>query len=225
LINEACVDAEALKIAPKPAPRAGGKREQTKAQNRLTILDAARNVFAELGYGATTVRDIIRATPLASGTFYNYFQSKEEVYQAIRDEIALAIRPQLREAREKAGTVEEFISATFRTFFEFVLRDDFDLRTIRHNADATRMRMDTPEVIAGFEELREDIDKAIARGVFPQVDADYLMASIVGVAFEISERLARREKPDAQVAADFATTLFMSGIRALPHIAKDVGAA
>jgi hypothetical protein len=57
------------------------------------------------------------------------------------------------------------------------------------------------------------------------VDADYLMASIVGVAFEISERLVRREKPDAQVAADFATTLFMSGIRALPHIGKNTGAA
>ena len=204
---------------------ASSRREQTKIQNRETILTAARQVFAQLGFATATVRDIIRATPLASGTFYNYFQSKEEVYQALRDEIALAIRPQLREAREKAATVEEFISAMFRTFFEFVLRDDFDLRTIRHNADATRMRMDTPEVIAGFEELREDIEKAIARGVFPPVDADYLMASIVGVAFEISERLVRREKPDAQVAADFATTLFMGGIRALPHIAKSNGAA
>jgi AcrR family transcriptional regulator len=65
-----------------------GKREQTKAQNRQLILEAARNVFAELGYGATTVRDIIRATPLASGTFYNYFKSKEEVFQAIHDESA-----------------------------------------------------------------------------------------------------------------------------------------
>ena len=73
-----------------PLPRVAvpGKREQTKIQNRQLILDAARQVFAELGYGATTVRDIIRATPLASGTFYNYFKSKEEVFQAIRDEVA-----------------------------------------------------------------------------------------------------------------------------------------
>ena len=58
----------------------------------------------------------------------------------------------------KAATVEEFISGTFRTFFEVVTRDEVNFRTIRHNADATRMRMDTPEVIAGFEELREDIE-------------------------------------------------------------------
>jgi AcrR family transcriptional regulator len=194
-----------------------GKREQTKQQNRQIILDAARVVFAEHGYGATTVRDIIRATPLASGTFYNYFQSKEEVYQAMQDETALVIRPKLREAREKAGTVEEFISATFETFFGFVLNNNVDVRSIRHNADTVRMRMDTPEVVAGFDELREDIEKAIARGLFPPVDADYLMASIVGVAFEISERMARREDADPKAAADFATALFLGGIRSLPH--------
>src|SRR6201987_5606500 len=99
------------------------RRDRTKQQNRQTILDAARGVFAEMGYGAATVRDIIRATPLASGTFYNYFKSKEEIYQAIRDEVALAIRPLLREERMKATTVEEFISGTFRTFFEFVASD------------------------------------------------------------------------------------------------------
>jgi len=195
-----------------------GKREQTKVQNRQLILEAARGVFADLGYGATTVRDIIRATPLASGTFYNYFKSKEEIYQAIRDEAALAIRPQLRAERLKAATVEEFISATFRTFFEIVTRDEMNFRTIRHSADATRMRVDTPEVIAGFEELREDIEKGIANGVFPPIDADYLMASIVGVAFEMTERILRREQRDPVGAAEFATALFMGGIRALPHM-------
>src|ERR1700744_2682088 len=138
---------ELARAQARTSPKTAGKGEQPKAQNRQIILEAARKVFAEAGYGATTVRDIIRATPLASGTFYNYFQSKEEVYQAIRDETALIIRPKLREARAQAATVEEFISATFRTFFEFVLTNEVDVRAIRHSADNTRMRMDTPEVI------------------------------------------------------------------------------
>src|ERR1700750_860602 len=118
-----------------------GKREQTKVQNRELILDAARKVFAELGFGATTVRDIIRATPLASGTFYNYFKSKEEIFQAIQDEVALTIRPRLRDARLKAKSVEEFISSTFRTFMEFVAEDHVNFRNIRHTADNTRLRI------------------------------------------------------------------------------------
>ena len=200
----------------RPAPPAKGRREQTKFQNRQMILEAGRKVFAEMGYGAATVRDIIRATPLASGTFYNYFKSKEEIYQAIRDDVALAIRPRLRDERSRAKTVEEFISGTFRTFFEFVVSDEVRFRSMRSNADNTRVRMDTPEVVAGFEELREDIEKAIAAGLFPPTDADFLMAAIVGVAFEIGERMSVRTHPDPAAAASFATALFLGGLRELP---------
>ena len=204
-------------------PRTPGKRERTKAQNRHTILAAARHVFAELGYGATTVRDIIRATPLASGTFYNYFRSKEEIFQAIQDESALRIRPRLREERSKAESVEAFISGTFRTFFEYVASDEHSFRAIRRNTDAIRVRMDTPEIIAGFEELREDLETAIARGLFPPVDADYLMAAIVGVAFELAERMLRRQCADPAEAAAFATALFLGGVRGLPHLHAALG--
>ena len=203
--------------APARSEQPLGKREQTKVQNRYMIMEAARQVFAELGFGATTVRDIIRATPLASGTFYNYFKSKEEVFQAIRDEAALNIRPKLREERMKAKTIEEFITGTFRTFFEFVISDEANFHAIRRNTDTIRVRMDTPEVIAGFEELREDLESAIAKGVFPPVDADFLMAAIVGVAFEVADRMVCREAPDAAGAAIFATALFMGGVRTLPH--------
>src|SRR5579862_1654653 len=147
-----------------------GKRERTKIENRHTILEAARRVFAELGYGATTVRDIVRATPLASGTFYNYFKSKEEIFQAIQDESALRIRPRLREERARAESIEAFISVSFRTFFEYVESDQHSFRAIRRHTEAMRVRMDTPEMIAGFEELREDLEAAIAKGLFPPVD-------------------------------------------------------
>ena len=195
---------------------AGGRRELTKAQNRQTILAAARQVFADMGYGAATVRDIIRATPLASGTFYNYFKSKEEVYQAIRDEVALAIRPRLQEERQRATTVEEFVSGSFRSFFAFVAENRAQLRAPSATADPTRFRMDTPEVIAGFEELRVDLHTAIGKGLFPDVDADFLTAAMVGVAFEISERMRLRGDCDAAAAADFATALFLGGITSLP---------
>jgi AcrR family transcriptional regulator len=50
-----------------------GRRERTKAANRAALLEAARDAFGELGFEATGVRDIVRRTDLASGTFYNYF--------------------------------------------------------------------------------------------------------------------------------------------------------
>jgi AcrR family transcriptional regulator len=196
--------------------KARGKREETKASNRQAIIDAARRVFAELGYGTTTVRDIIRATDLASGTFYNYFKSKEEVFQALQDETALRVRPRLRAERIRARNFEDFIAGSFRTFFDFVKNDHSTFATMRRNPEMQRVRIDTPEVIAGFDELRTDLERAIASGVMPDTDPDLLMASIVGVAFEIANHLVARDDLSVDEAAKFATALFLGGVQALP---------
>lgn len=187
-----------------------GRRERTKAQNRETILAAARGVFAELGFAAATVRDVIRATPLASGTFYNYFKSKEEVYQALRDQVALEVRPKLREARQAATTGEDFIAANFRTYFHFVAARRGEGRPA---PEVSRFRMDSPEVLAGLAELQDDISAAIVRGLFPPLDAGLLTAAIAGTAFEMGEAIKQGRDPDG--AALFATTLVMGGIKAL----------
>jgi len=192
------------------------RREQTKAQNRETILTAAKAVFAQMGFAAASVRDIIRATPLASGTFYNYFKSKEEVYQALRDEVALQVRPQLREVRASATTAEEFLSGTFRTFFRFIAerRSEGAPVPAQSEKDISRFRMDSPEVLAGFAELKDDIAAASARGLLPAVDADFLGAALAGVALEMAEQV--KAGADVEAATQFATALFLGGLPALP---------
>jgi AcrR family transcriptional regulator len=182
-----------------------GRRELSKAQNRETILMAARQVFAELGFATATVRDIIRATPLASGTFYNYFKSKEEVYLALRDQEALAIRPKLRQARRSAATTEDFLADSFRAFFWFVAES---------SESPDRFRMDSPEVLAGFAELREDVAIAQAKGLLPAVDPGLLAAVLTGVAFELAEQV-KAGAPVEQMTR-FATALFLGGLGALP---------
>ncbi|HWU55808.1 MAG TPA: TetR/AcrR family transcriptional regulator [Rhizomicrobium sp.] len=188
----------------KPTP--GSRRELTKIQNRETILEAARAVFAQLGFATATVRDIIRATPLASGTFYNYFKSKEQVYQALRDEEALVIRPKLREVRAAATDAPAFLAASFRTFFWFVAE--------RSSRSGERFRLDSPEVLAGFAELREDVEKAMARGLLPSTDAGLLTAALTGVAFELAEEV--KQGAEIERVTQFATALFLGGLSALP---------
>jgi len=187
---------------------ASSRREQTKIQNRETILAAARQVFAQLGFAAATVRDIIRATPLASGTFYNYFKSKEEVYQALRDEVALKVRPRLRDARRTAASREEFLAASFRAFFAFVAENRGETPQVPE-----RFRMDSPEVLEGFAELREDISAAVARGFLPATDVGELSAALTGVAFELAERV--KAGADVEATTEFATRLFLGGLAAL----------
>ena len=152
-----------------------GKRELTKHNNREAILDAARTVFADLGYGATSVRDIIRKTGLASGTFYNYFKSKEEVFEALMDEGMRRIRPRLRAERIRSRTFEDFIRNAYRTYFDYLATDRVTFQVMRRNPNTVRVRMDSPEIIAGFEEIREYIEEDIRNGTLPDVDAEYLL--------------------------------------------------
>ncbi len=207
------------------APVAGGKkkpgkRELTKLNNREAILSAARSVFADLGYGATSVRDIIRKTGLASGTFYNYFRSKEEVFEALMDEGMRRIRPRLRAERIRSRTFEDFISNAYRAYFEYLATDRDTFQVMRRNPNTIRVRMDTPELIAGFEEIREYIEEDIRNGALPPVDAEYLMASVVGIAMEMGDRMLLRQDVDEEEAAAFATALVLGGVRALPHKRK-----
>ena len=54
---------------------------------RAQLLSSARDVFARNGYQATSVADIIQAAGVARGTFYNYFESKRQIFQAVLEEL------------------------------------------------------------------------------------------------------------------------------------------
>lgn len=52
-------------------------------ERRTEILDVANRLFAIKGYEKTTVNDILTEIGIAKGTFYYYFESKEQVLEAI----------------------------------------------------------------------------------------------------------------------------------------------
>ena len=194
---------------------ASGRRAVNRKNNRDAILDAARDVFAEMGYGGTTVRDIIRRTNLASGTFYNYFDSKEAVFNALSDEIGMELRQLLRDVRQRATSFDGFIEATFLTYFSYYAknRQNYMLTRSNRGRDGMNEVMQGPQVRAGLAELSDDIRQAIAEGVIPQLDVEFLTASLGGVAFSILDEMMEREPLDPEAAAQFATRLFMVGVR------------
>jgi AcrR family transcriptional regulator len=196
----------------------GGKRERTKAQNRAAILAAAREVFAQLGYDAAGVRDVIRRTDLASGTFYNYFADKEAVFRAVVDESAQEIRRRLREARGGAQTLEQFVGDAYRAWFEFLVEDELMFELMQRNAGPIRVLFGDPILGSGVQELLEDIRGAIARGDLPPHDADYMAGAMAGTALELGVRMAERTPADVEGAARFATELFLGGIARLAEL-------
>jgi AcrR family transcriptional regulator len=56
-----------------------GRREAHKQATHQALQQAADRLFAERGYGATTVRDIAQAAGVTERTFFRYFAGKEEL--------------------------------------------------------------------------------------------------------------------------------------------------
>jgi AcrR family transcriptional regulator len=194
---------------------AAGKRARTKAHNRAAILAAAREAFAELGYDAAGVRDVIRRTELASGTFYNYFPDKESVFRALLDESAQELRLRLRSVRANALTLDAFVGDAYRAFFEFLVEDRLMFELMQRNAGPIRALFGDPILGAGVRELLDDLTAAIQRGDVPPLDADYMAGAMAGAALELGVRMAERQPPDVDGAARFATDLFLGGIARL----------
>ena len=191
-----------------------GRRERTKAANRAAILDAARGVFAEQGYEGASVRDIVRRTDLASGTFYNYFPDKDAIFIALLEETGEQARRRVRDARRRARTASEFVEGGYRAFFEFIVSEPERFAFMRRNLDTMTNRFGATVLPAGTEELAEDLRTAIEAGHLPPVDVDYCAGAMVAVGLELGARLAERSPPDVEGATRFASTLFLGALAA-----------
>ncbi|MGI8729872.1 MAG: TetR/AcrR family transcriptional regulator [Solirubrobacteraceae bacterium] len=194
---------------------AAGRRAATKAANRAAIIHAARAVFAEMGYGGATVRDVVRRTDLASGTFYNYFPDKESLFRAVLQESAVEVRARVQAARRQATSLEEFVAAGYREYFGFLASDPQAFELMRRNSGTIRAMFDEPIFGAGVEELEADLRAAIGAGIVPPLDAQYMAAAMVGAALEVGVAMVRREPPDVEGATRFATDVVLGGIERL----------
>ena len=197
-----------------------GKRAQNKEANRDAILEAAQDVFAELSFGGSSVRDIIGRTGLASGTFYNYFRSKEEVFGALLDEMADELRFRLQHLREESPDCLTLARRSFEIYYRCILEHRRLYLVLRRNMGTVRQQVETPGMLAGFVDLLADIEMAVSHGGLTAADNQRITAATVGMALEIGDRLRRETPPDLAGAARFSADFLIGGIMTMQNLAQ-----
>ena len=58
-------------------------RDVQREERRQQILDCSLDMFISRGYEATRIRDIAAALGISVGLFFNYFESKEAIYEEL----------------------------------------------------------------------------------------------------------------------------------------------
>jgi AcrR family transcriptional regulator len=201
-----------------------GARHRTRDKARLVyreaILDAAEEELAASGFHATRVQDIAKRAGVAVGTFYNYFETKEDVLVALLDlrmrEMAEAFGPasgepsrwalRLAARLERVLTYKDRHAAFFTVAIEHGLLGD---------ATAAAKQLlggrSLPHVGRFDRAIAELVDEGIAAGAIadgdPELYAQFLRATVRAVA-----RWARG-KPDVspREIATTIVTLFLGG--------------
>lgn len=86
---------------------------------RHEMFDAARELFLEHGFKKTSVSDITSKAQVAVGTFYKYYESKEqifcEVYDAENERSKRSIIAQMDTSQPPKVVVKNFLDAVLQT--------------------------------------------------------------------------------------------------------------
>lgn len=154
---------------------------------RRRLLDAAVRVFARKGFHATRVGDIAEEAGVAHGLLYHYFDSKDQVLEAVFHEnwgVLLARIASVEETDEPAADQLRHVAAIV-------------LRTWLHLPDVVRVVIRefgrSPELAERIGELTQPIDaierviaRGIARGEFRKdVDPRFAAAVVYGSIDEL----------------------------------------
>jgi AcrR family transcriptional regulator len=92
---------------------------QEKSATRRRILETALNLFRTRGFNGTTTRDIAAAAEIATGTLFNYFETKEAIVAAFAEEKLTGARGAFSEANSD-GELDEALFALVATELRYL---------------------------------------------------------------------------------------------------------
>ena len=85
MAKAAVSEQRAQDAGPDAAPGAAqsGPRSPKGERTRARLIDAAREVFERDGFLTARIADIARTAGLSQGSFYHYFESKEQIFREV----------------------------------------------------------------------------------------------------------------------------------------------
>lgn len=124
------------------------------SQIAVRLLAAGRKAFSQNGLYATRVEEITQLAGVAKGTFYLYFESKEELIHAIADEAVSELGAACRPAAAIASWPDR-LAALARCHCEF-FREHPDWMRILHQLRGM-LKFENPE----WQTLRDTLERHV----------------------------------------------------------------
>jgi AcrR family transcriptional regulator len=190
-----------------------------REERRERVLRAAMQVFAQKGYHATSVGDIIKQAEIARGTFYLYFENKRQIFEAILD---MALRGLVRRLRRVELTPEsppplQQLRDNVSRLIGFLLSERELTQILLRHAEGLDAEFDR-RLSEFYETIVELIEGVLHTGQLMALvrpcNRQIVAACILGSVKEVVARLTSGAKqvPDIDIVVDEIVSFGLRGI-------------
>ncbi|WP_166969182.1 TetR/AcrR family transcriptional regulator [Brevibacterium atlanticum] len=199
-------------------PGSGRRRAAPRFIDRETVVDAALEVFSEMGFHGASTREIARVAGTSLSNLYNYFGSKSAILEFVLEETSrtLADRLEAAAASDCEGTLSK-IEAAVRAYVDFILERPraslIGITEIRYlhgdnRAEVVRQRDRTEKV------FRDLISAGLAEGACDVRNVGSAMRGVVTICNSMSTWYRPAGELSAETLADLQVDLVFGLIRA-----------
>ena len=173
-------------------------------ERKLSILNAAKEMFAINGYHDTSISDIIKRADIARGTFYLYFKDKREIFDALFDQLLQKINESLMRvtiAPDQKPPLDQ-IAENLHRIFQLAMNDPELARILFRHAPG--LDSITDQKIEGFyNKIASLVEGALVLGekmnIVKKGDFKLISIFITGGVKEIMDRITRPENHMPQI--------------------------
>ena len=194
-------------------------RQAESERKRQRVLDAARASFGRLGFAGATVETIAGEAGVSNGLLYQFFRSKEHLFEVVLDEVVREWARVLA-AAEREPDAGRALEVMFRSGFEFargnpllaaLLSDDAQLQL-------TRFQHRSADRVKNYRELVARIlRRGVASGAFKaDLDVPRTADLVCQLQTDTTSRAYRRDPlyPVDSALIDTAVRFVADAVRA-----------
>lgn len=176
------------------------RREREKNKHKEEILEAALRLFSEKGFHNVSMQEIAEKSEFGVGTIYNFFESKEALFEELMKNSAEQTIREFSEILDGPGSEKERLSAFIRQLPEFQEKhgeliklyiSEYGIKGLK----LSKIRDESKSHEAINSKLAQLVEQGINKGLFrpvdPAITAKSLASIIETLIFETTGRFDR----------------------------------
>ena len=183
--------------------RESEKRNQTKR----SLLESARDLVAERGSDRISIQEITTRADVATGTYYNYFETKRDIFVAVALHLRSQMQEDLEPVRNKIKDPAMRVTITLRYYFDQAFNHNEWREFVSNTELSGDITLHQPE-----DEALKDIEEGIKGGRFRVDDPSFTQSLILGMVKHVIEQIESRKADKSCVNYAIRSVLQMLGL-------------